>query len=85
MVYFQICNILIPSLWARLNAEKSYGQKTSQKIDFTGVEIVWVDMKSNEYRFFIYKIDQRKKLNTLSDFENQKPTHIGAAHAFFKN
>ena len=39
-------------------------------MDFTGVEIAWVDMKSNEYRFFIYKIDQRKKLNTLGDFEN---------------
>ena len=34
--------------------------------------------------YFIYEIDQRKKLNTLSDFENQKPTHIGAAHAFEK-
>jgi len=32
----------------------------------------------------IYEIDQRRKLNTLSDFENQKPTHIGAAHAFPK-
>ena len=34
--------------------------------------------------YSIYEIDQRKKLNTLSDFENQKPTHIGAAHAFSK-
>ena len=28
--------------------------------------------------YSIYEIDQRKKLNTLSDFENQKPTPIGA-------
>ena len=34
--------------------------------------------------YSIYEIDQRKKLNTLSDFENQKPTPIGAAHAFSK-
>ena len=34
--------------------------------------------------WFIYEIDQHKKLNTLSDFENQKPTPIGAAHAFSK-
>ena len=34
--------------------------------------------------YSIYEIHQRKKLNTLSDFENQKPTHIGAAHAFLK-
>ena len=39
-------------------------------MDFTGVEIAWVDMKSNEYPFFIYQIDQRKKLNTLGDFEH---------------
>ena len=70
MVYFKICNILIPNLWARLNAEKNYDQKTGQKMDFTGVEIAWVKMKSNQYPFFIYKIDQRKKLNTLGDFEN---------------
>ena len=34
--------------------------------------------------YSIYEIDQRKKLNTLSDFENQKPTHIDATHAFSK-
>ena len=26
--------------------------KTGQKMDFTGVEIAWVDMKSNEYPLF---------------------------------
>ena len=54
----------------------------------TGVKIAWVDMKSNEYPLFyypcIYEIDQRKKLNTLGDFENQTPTHLGTAHAFSK-
>ena len=34
--------------------------------------------------YFIYEIDQRKKLNTLGDFENQIPTHIDATHAFSK-
>ena len=75
---------MIPNLWARLNAEKSYGQKTDQKMDFTGVEMAWVDMKSNEYPFFIYQIDQRKKLNTLGDFEHWTPTHIDATHVFSK-
>ena len=47
-------NIL--NLWARLNAEKSCGQKTGQKMDFTGVEIAWVDMKSNKCpSFYIRK------------------------------
>ena len=66
----KISHLLILILRARLDAEKSNSQKTGQKMDFTGVEIAWVDMKSNEYPFFIYKIDQSKKLNTLGDFEN---------------
>ena len=66
----KISHLLILILRARLDAEKSNSQKTGQKMDFTGVEIAWVDMKSNEYRFLTYKIDQRKKLNTLGDFEN---------------
>ena len=34
--------------------------------------------------YFLYKIDQRKKLNTMGDFENKTPTHIDATHAFSK-
>ena len=34
--------------------------------------------------YFIYEIDQRKKLNTLGDFENQTPTHIDATTHFQK-
>ena len=61
-------------------------KKTTQKMNFTKVEIAWVDMKSNEYPLFIilYEIDQLQKLNHLGDFENQTPTHIKAIHAFSK-
>ena len=31
--------------------------------------------------YFIYEIDQRKKFNTLGDFENLTPTHLDATHA----
>ena len=34
--------------------------------------------------YFIYETYQRKKLNTLGDFETQTPTHIDATHAFSK-
>ena len=34
------------------DAEKRYERKTVEKMDFTGVEIAWVDMKSNEYPVF---------------------------------
>ena len=30
--------------------EKRYAEKTTQKMDFTGVEIAQVDVKSNKYR-----------------------------------
>ena len=32
----------------------------------------------------MYETDQRKKLNTLGDFEIQTPSHIDANHAFSK-
>ena len=37
--------------WGRLG-KTTYAWKTGQKYDFTGVEIAWVDMKSNEYPLF---------------------------------
>ena len=33
---------------------------------------------------FIYQNDPRNKINTLSVFENQTPTHMGAAYAISK-
>ena len=33
---------------ARIDAEKHYAEKTTQKIDFTGVKISWVDLKSKK-------------------------------------
>ena len=33
---------------------------------------------------FIYQNDQRDKINTLGDFENEAPTHTSAIHAFSK-
>ena len=40
-------------------------------MNFTRVEIAWVDINQMNTPYFIYEIDQRKKLNTLGDFENQ--------------
>ena len=40
----KISHLLILIYRARLDAEKSNGQKNGQKMDFTGVEIAWVDM-----------------------------------------
>ena len=48
----KISHLLILIYRARINAEKRYAEKTTQKMDFTGVEIAWVDMKSNEYPLF---------------------------------
>ena len=39
-------------------SQKSYDQKTGRKMDFTGVEIAWVDVKSNKYPLFhIYHLN----------------------------
>ena len=38
--------LLILISWTPLDAEKSYGRETAQKIDFTGFEIAWVHVKS---------------------------------------
>ena len=59
---------------ARNDAEKRYAEKTTQKMDFTGVEILCVDINQMNAPYFIYEIDQRKKLNTFGEFENQTPT-----------
>lgn len=48
----KIPHLLILILWARSDAVKSYAEKTAQKIDFTGVKIAWVKVKSNKYPFF---------------------------------
>ena len=34
---------------------------------------------------FIYENDQRKKIDTLSDFDNKTPTHVTATHAISKS
>ena len=34
--------------------------------------------------YFIYKNDQRNKINIFDDSESVTPTDIGAAHAFLK-
>ena len=34
---------------------------------------------------FIYENDQRKKIDTLGDFDNKTPTHMAATHAISKS
>ena len=44
----KIPHLLTLISWAPLDAEKSYIRKIVQKIDLTGVEIMWVELKSNK-------------------------------------
>ena len=44
----KIPHLLIPILWPPLDAEKSYIRKIVPKTDFTGIQIVWVELKSNK-------------------------------------
>ena len=34
--------------------------------------------------YLIYQIDHRNEVNTISDFENDTPTHISPTHAISK-
>ena len=42
----KILHLLIPILRAPFDAEKRYERKTVQNMDFTGVKIAWVELKS---------------------------------------
>ena len=75
---------MIPKLWARLNAEKSYGQKTSQKSKITEVEMRGLKQNQINTLIFTYQNDQRNNICLLSDCGNETPTHIDATHAFSK-
>ena len=44
----QISHLMIPILWAPLDAEKVTNEKLA-KIGFTGVKITWVMVKSKKY------------------------------------
>ena len=51
----------------------------------TGVKIAWVEPKSIKSPSFMYENDQRKKIDTLGDFDNKTPTHMAATHAISKS
>ena len=40
-------------------------------MDFTGVEIAWVDINQMNAPYFIYEIGQRKKMNTCKKSNSQ--------------
>ena len=59
-------------------------KKPAKKWILRGLKLRGLSWNQMNTPYFIYEIDQRKKLNTLGDFENQTPTHIDATHAFSK-
>ena len=71
---------MIPNLWARLNAEKSWGQKTGQKWILRGFKLRGLTLNQINTPYLIYEIDQGKQLNILDDFENKTPTHMSVTH-----
>ena len=89
--YIKRCAIKFHIFWYQWRhrgrqGKKGFEWKTDRKLKITGVEIAWVEMKSNKYPpHFIYENDQRNKINIFGDFENVTPTHLGATHTFSKN
>ena len=60
-------------------------KKRHKKWILRGLKLRGLTCNQMNTPYFIYEIDQRKKLNTLDDFENQTPTHIDVTHAFSKS
>ena len=46
----KISHLLMPMTFPRLDAEKSFILKNTQKFDLTWVEIAWVELKSNKLK-----------------------------------
>ena len=59
-------------------------EKPAKNGFYGGLKLRGLSWNQMNAPYFIYEIDQRKKLNTLGDFENQTPTHMDATHAFSK-
>ena len=60
---------------------KSYGRQTAQKIDFTVVQIAWVEANQISTANFIYENDQCIKINTVVHFEIETPTNMTTTYA----
>ena len=45
--------LLMPMTFPRLNAEKSSILKTAEKFHFTGVKIIWIEIKSKKFFWFV--------------------------------
>ena len=84
-IYFNLLlKFLIKFCLWRINDEPPTREKLVKNTILRGLKLRGLTWNHMNTPYFIYEIDQRKKLNTLGDFENQKPTHIDATHAFSK-
>ena len=64
----KISHLLILIYRARIDAEKRYAEKMTQKIDFTGVEIAWVELKSNKPVGLIIPTGRKYDAQHFSEF-----------------
>ena len=80
----KISHLLILIYRARIDAEKRYAEKMTQKIDFTGVEIAWVEWKSNKPVGLIIPTGRKYDAKHFSEFWPETPTQISTTHAFSK-
>ena len=51
----------------------------------TGVENAWVEAKSINPPSLMHENNQRKKIDTLGDFDNTTPTLMATTHAISKS
>ena len=70
----KILHLLIPMSSQRATEEKGVRMKTQPKI--TGLKLRGLTCNQIIISYFIYGINQPKKLHTLGDFDNKTPTHL---------
>ena len=59
-------------------------EKLTKNRELRGLELRGLRLNQISTPYFIYQIDHRNKLNTISDFVNETPTHISATQAISK-
>ena len=76
---------MIAISWTQFGAVENYNRKTVQKRILRGLKLRGFRRYQISNPNFIYQNDQRKKINTLTDFERATPTHFQKFCKKFQN
>ena len=73
--------VILMSSWGTMG-QIWFIMKNLPKKKITGVENAWVEAKSKKYPYL--HVSNFNKVNTISDFETETPTHTSVTHTISK-